>query len=272
MLKRQTQLLLRIIALLGAILWNAVGPPDAQAEDFKLVMGSEGNYPPMAILKPDGSLTGLEPELAREVCRRIKAECEIKSMDFSALLPSLVTGHLDVVIASVYPTEERKKSGDFTSPVIWNPLVFTVPVDWSAGFENEAFVGKRVGVYSDSIANNLLKKVIPEAVAVGYENIDQIKQDLKAGRIDAVLEGRIGSAQAFLTGSDAAQWKLSDRIVVDPSVGEHLSSAWLVQKGNTKLQKLISDALTAMVADCTYTKIRREFLPVPTFKDEPSCQ
>ena len=70
----------------------------------KLTFGNEGTYPPFSILDPSGKLTGFEPELAREMCKRMGAECDIVAMDFKALIPSMMQGKLDGVVSQITPT------------------------------------------------------------------------------------------------------------------------------------------------------------------------
>jgi arginine/ornithine transport system substrate-binding protein len=49
--------------------------------------------------------------------------------------------------------------------------------------------------------------------------------------------------------------------------------SWAVQKGNKALLEKADAALKELIADCTYTKLRKQFLPVPTSPDEPAaCQ
>src|SRR5262249_47900415 len=56
----------------------------------KLVLGNEGSYPPFSMVDASGKLTGFEPELAREMCKRMGVECEIVVMDFKGLIPALL--------------------------------------------------------------------------------------------------------------------------------------------------------------------------------------
>ena len=74
----------------------------APAQAAKLLLGNEGTYPPFSILGTDGSLSGLEPDLARAMCERMEAECEIVTMDFSALLPSLISGKIDMIVSPAH--------------------------------------------------------------------------------------------------------------------------------------------------------------------------
>src|SRR5258708_30176829 len=63
----------------------------------KLKLGNEGIYPPFSIVDSDGKLKGIEPDWAREMCKRMNAECEFVVMDFKALIPSLLQSKFDAL-------------------------------------------------------------------------------------------------------------------------------------------------------------------------------
>ncbi|MGL4290257.1 MAG: transporter substrate-binding domain-containing protein, partial [Phreatobacter sp.] len=83
--------------LWGLTVVTLVAGASFSAAAEKLVLGNEGSYPPFSMVDPSGRLTGLEPELAREMCRRMNVECEIVVMDFKALIPALLQSKLDAV-------------------------------------------------------------------------------------------------------------------------------------------------------------------------------
>jgi arginine/ornithine transport system substrate-binding protein len=248
----------------------------ASAQKLTLKLGNEGDYPPFSITQGDGHLTGFEPELARAMCAKMEAECDIQAMDFAALLPSLVAGKLDMIVSQLAPLPERLEKSDFTIGLISNPAVFVVPKTWTAGFDEKSLAGKKIGAIKGSSKEKYLETVLTTATGVFYENIQQIKLDLEAGRLDVGMEGKLTIAYKFLTGPDADQWKMSDAPVVRaaevPSLGDTPQS-WAVRKGNKELLQKVDAALNALIADCTYTKIRKRFLPVPTTSAEPAaCQ
>jgi ABC-type amino acid transport substrate-binding protein len=98
--------------LLGfAALLIAVALP-AGAETLKL--GNEGIYPPLSIVSSDAKLSGIEPDWAREMCKRMNADYEFVVMDFRAL---------------INPLPERKAKALFSIPIVYNPETFIVPAD-----------------------------------------------------------------------------------------------------------------------------------------------
>ncbi|MFO7646899.1 transporter substrate-binding domain-containing protein, partial [Halomonas campaniensis] len=92
-----------------------------------LKVGNEGVYPPFSMGDQSGQATGIEPDLAREVCKRMGVECEIVPMDFKALIPSLLQKKFDFIATQYAPTPERMEKLDFASPVVLNPGTFIVP-------------------------------------------------------------------------------------------------------------------------------------------------
>src|SRR5258708_35499715 len=94
----------------------------AAAETLKL--GNEGVYPPFSILDPSGKLSGVEPDVAREMCKRMGVECELVVMEYKALFPSLRQGKLDAVVSQTAPTAERKERVLFSSIIVKNLFTF----------------------------------------------------------------------------------------------------------------------------------------------------
>ena len=257
---------LRLLAAAGLVGLIAVQP--AAAED--LVLGNEGTYPPFSIMGTDGSLSGIEPDLAREVCTRMGANCEIVAMDFDGLLPSLTTGKIDMIVSQLTPLPERLEATEFTIPLIFSPEGFVVPADWDKGYDNDAMSGMRVGVYKGSSHAKYVEDNLPDVTPVYFENNDQMVLDLKAGRIDAVFGHKINWDVLLISTADGADWKLSEDDFWASGTREGMS--WAVQKGETDLVSRVNEAIQSIIDDCTYTEIRMKYLPgVQLLEEETKC-
>ena len=83
----------------------------------KLVMGTSADYPPYEWhLIKDGKdeIIGFDIDIAQAIADELGVELEVKDMDFDGLIPALTTGKIDIIIAGMNATEERKQSVDFT--------------------------------------------------------------------------------------------------------------------------------------------------------------
>jgi ABC-type amino acid transport substrate-binding protein len=253
------------IIAVGVLLTLMMSNP---ASAQKLTLGNEGTYPPFSIVGTDGRVTGIEPDLAREMCKRMGAECEIVSMDFSALLPSLIAGKIDMIISQLTPLPERLEATEFTLPVVFSPTGFVVHKDWEKGFDNEAMSGMKLGVYKGSSHAKYVEVNLPDAQPVYYDNNDQMALDLLADRIDGVFGDKINWQLLLIDTEDGKDWKLSEDYW---ETGEREGKHWAAQKGNTELIKIVNEALESIIADCTYTKIRKQYLAVQMLDEESKC-
>ncbi len=233
--------------------------------DLELVLGNEGTFPPFSIIGADGELSGMETDLALEMCARINADCKIVSMDFPALLPSLITGKVDLVISQLTPLPERKRATEFTRPIVYSPTGYVVPRNWNKGFDNTAMAGVKVGVYKGSSNAKFVETTVPDSIPVYYSNNDQILLDLKAGRIDMVFGDKINWQLLLIDTEYGKGWKLSEDIW---DTGKRVGKHWAARKGNTELVMLVNEALDSIIEDCTYTEIRMKYLPQFQLLDE----
>ena len=78
-------------------------------------MGSEGAYPPYNFINDaTGELDGYERELGDELCRRAELTCEWVINDWDTIIPNLVSGNYDTIMAGMSITEARMEVISFT--------------------------------------------------------------------------------------------------------------------------------------------------------------
>lgn len=77
-------------------------------------MGTEGAYPPYNFLNDAGEVDGFEREVGDEVCKRAQLTCEWVTNDWDSIIPNLVSGNYDTIIAGMSITAERDEVIDFT--------------------------------------------------------------------------------------------------------------------------------------------------------------
>lgn len=87
----------------------------AYAESHSVIrMGTEGAYPPWNLINDAGEVDGFERELGDELCARAELTCEWVTNDWDSIIPNLVTGNYDTIIAGMSITDERDEVIDFT--------------------------------------------------------------------------------------------------------------------------------------------------------------
>lgn len=262
-----------------ASLWLATALFAASATPVRadhLKLGNEGVYPPFSVVDSSGKLTGIEPDWAREMCKRMNADCEFVVMDFKALIPSLLQGKFDALVSQINPLPERKEKAYFSVPIVYNPDSFVVPATSHYTFTAEGLKSVRIGVPRGSSELIFLQRNFPAAETVLYDNPDQIRLDLLAKRIDMAFGAKINWTLELIEKPEGKDWKLDggDNWTGDPAIPlNERGLSWIVRKDKAgeALVARMNTAIESMIKDCTYTKIRERYLKITVLAAEEPC-
>ena len=78
-------------------------------------LATEGAYKPFNYINDDGEIDGFEKYVGDELCKRAELTCSWQINDWDSIIPNLVGGNYDVIIAGMSITAERDEVIDFTS-------------------------------------------------------------------------------------------------------------------------------------------------------------
>ena len=134
---------MKILTLAAAVALSTAGA--ASAQDV-VRMGTEGGYPPFNFINDAGELDGYEVELGNELCRRAELTCEWVQNDWDSIIPNLVSGNYDTIMAGMSITEERDEVIDFTEEYFPN-----VPSAYVALSEDADIIGGTVAAQVNTI-------------------------------------------------------------------------------------------------------------------------
>jgi polar amino acid transport system substrate-binding protein len=160
-----------------------------------LIIATDANYSPQSVLSPDGTWSGFDVEVGREIAKRLGVRPLFKPANFDVVAQGHWLGKWDVDIGSMSITGERTKVLWFTKSYYWVPG--SIAVNSSSGVKSFAdLAGKKVGVaaattFQSYLAGKLTGKVKLTQLhlqAVPYDTDVHALRDLSQGRkIDAVL-------------------------------------------------------------------------------------
>lgn len=226
----------------------------AQAEGTKIKIGTEGAYPPFNVLQADGSLTGFDIDIAKALCEEMGAECTFVTQDWDGIIPALLAGKFDAIIASMSITEERRQIVDFTSKYYNTPPAIAVPKDSDITEATDAgLAGRTIGAQSATTHSNYAEQKLSSADLRLYPTPDEYKLDIVSGRIEAVIDDVVVLSK-WLASEDGACCKILDTLTPDPLInGEGIGIA--VRKGEDDLREAFNAAIKAIRANGVYQEI-----------------
>jgi len=205
-------------------------------------MGTEGAYPPYNFINDAGEVDGFERELGDELCTRAKLTCEWVVNDWDSIIPNLVSGNYDTIIAGMSITAERDEVIDFTQN-------YTQP-DPSAYMALSADVdlsGAVIAAQTNTIQASFV--ATSGATLVEFSTPEETVAAVKNGEADAVLADK--SYLAPVAEGDADLVLLEQQELIGGGVGMGLreSDAELRGKFDAAIGSMKSDgSLNALIA------------------------
>ncbi|MFZ0266858.1 cystine ABC transporter substrate-binding protein [Caulobacter sp.] len=167
-----------------------------------LRIGLEGTYPPFNFQDKDGQLAGFEVDFAKALAAQMGVKTEFHPSPFAGLLGALESRRIDVVINQITITPERAAKYDFSRPYTVSGIQIIVRKGQIGIAAPADLAGKKVGVGLGTNYESWLRANVPSAVVRTYDDDPTKYQDLKAGRIDAVLNDRLVAADFVKTTPD----------------------------------------------------------------------
>jgi len=105
-------------------------------DEDTLRVGMDLSYPPFET-QEDSEPVGISVDVAKEFGEYLGRDVEIIDTDFGSLIPSLMSGEIDVIIASMSITEARAETVDFSDPYFYFKIISLL----NAEFADENDIG-----------------------------------------------------------------------------------------------------------------------------------
>ena len=247
----------------------------AYAGDWsKIKIGTEGAYPPWNGMNAAGELEGAEIDLVFDLCKRMKAECELVAQDWDGIIPALQNGKYDAIMAGMSITAERMKVINFSQGYANEPASFSVlkssplaSLKFSGKVNMDALDGKSkkllkslkktlkgatVGVQGSTTHENFVKQVLGDTVTMkSYDTQENLELDLSVGRIDAALSDQ-GSMEKFMESDNG-----KNIAFIGPGLGGGPFGGGVgvgLRKADTDLLEMFNKAIDGARADGTLAK------------------
>ena len=171
-----------VLAMLTALLAGCGGSKGKTVEDIKkagkLVMGTDAAWAPFEYIADSDTPVGSDIDLAQAIADQWGVELEIINAAFDTLPQYLDNGTVDIVIAAMTITEERKEQMAFSDPYTVSVQYIIVKEEDSSVQTIEDLAGKKTAVHlgttgdilvSDEISGGCLRDT--GAQVVQYKNL-----------------------------------------------------------------------------------------------------
>ncbi len=239
---------LTIAAILAAALTGGMAYADGHSV---IRMGTEGAYPPWNFINDAGDVDGFERELGDELCKRAKLTCEWVTNEWDSIIPNLVSGNYDVIIAGMSITAERDEVIDFTQG--YTP---PDPSQYVATSDGVDLAGGVIAAQTGTLQAGYIAE--SGATLVEFATPDETIAAVKNGEADAVLAD--GSFLAPIVEADPELLFVGDDVMLGGGVGMG------IRESDTELKAKFDAAITAMKGDGSLNALIEKWEVSSTFE------
>ena len=214
-MKRIIALILVTLLTLGCLAScsGAAGKNDLDKvkEAGKIVVGMECAYAPynwttsqasdttVPISNSQGSYAdGYDVQIAKLIAEALDVDLEIKAIEWDGLIPALEAGEIDMIIAGMSPTEERKLSIAFSDTYFDSNLVMVIKADGAyASADNiQDFNGAKITAQLNTFHYTVIDQINGVNKQTALQDFSALIQSLDSGAIDGYVCEKPGAISA----------------------------------------------------------------------------
>jgi len=237
------------LALAGQVM---AGTLDEVKKRGKLIAGVKTDFPPFGYVDSSGKNLGFDVDVAHLFAKALfddENKVELVAVTSGNRIPFLQSGKIDIIIASVTVTDERRQVVEFSEPYFMSGGLLLVPKNSSIkGVEDLA--GKTVAVIQGAIQDKDIEQLAPKADRVKFGKVSEAVLAVKGGRADAFSQDDI----LILT---LAKENPDLKPVGKPFTPRPYGIA--VRKGDVEFIKWVDGQLDKMKKDGTYDKLWKKY-------------
>lgn len=218
-------------------------------EAGKLIMSTNAAFPPYEMVADDGSLEGIDVEVAGAIAGKLGLELVVDDMDFDAALLAVQQNKSDIVMAGVTVTEDRQLIMNFSDSYATGVQVVIVKEGSDVTLDNLG--EKMIGTQRGTTGYIYTSGDYGDDHVTAYDNGASAVQALLNGQVDCVVIDS-APAEAFVAANAGLTILDTEYVTENYAIG--------VNKDNTPLLDAINQALAELTADGTIQSIVDKYI------------
>ncbi len=189
----------------------AEAPAEEPAEEaLPFRVGLECNYAPFNWTQTEesessvpifegGFADGYDIQIAKIIAQGLGRELEVHKIEWDGLIPALLAGKIDAIIAGMSPREDRKVTVDFSEPYYESDLVIVVKKDgpFAAAKSLADFSGAKITGQLNTVHDTVIDQIPGVQHQTPMDTFPAMIVALTSGKIDGYVSERPGAMSAI---------------------------------------------------------------------------
>lgn len=210
-----------MVTMLTAVSAKAVLAGDTLAEVKKkgvLVAGVKDSLPPFGYIdEKTRQIIGYDIDFVNAIAKKLGVRVELKPVTSASRMPQLQEGHIDIIAATMTKNAERAKVIDFSHTYFFTGQKFITRKGTVKSLKD--LEGKRIGTAKGSTSEQNVKKAIPSATVLSFDDYPQAFLALQQSKVAAVTTDEAILAGILAKAPNKAQFEIPNVQISDEPYG-----------------------------------------------------
>lgn len=220
-MKRLAALLMMTAVVTTAVKSFAAAPADTLAEVKKkgvLVAGVKDSLPPFGYIdEKTRTIIGYDIDFINAIGRKLGVKIELKPVTSASRMPQLQEGNIDIIAATMTKNPERAKQIDFSHTYFFTGQKFITKKGSVKSLKD--LNGKKIGTAKGSTSEQNVKKSIPTATVLSFDDYPQAFLALQQGKVQAVTTDEAILAGILAKAPNKAQFEIPNLQISEEPYG-----------------------------------------------------
>ena len=203
----------------------------------RLVVGINAEFAPFEfhmMVNGKDTIVGFDIDMAKDIAKDMGVQLELKELAFDALLTTLQSGQVDVIISGLSATEERRKTVDFSDVYYKGTQTLLTTKDNLSKFNSFSDLkDKKIGLQLSSLQDKLMTALLPDGKYTKIESMNTLFLSLKSKQIDGIVTSTIVNQMAIAANPE---FVIAEKVTIDDSSLKSPGTAVALRKGATALK------------------------------------
>lgn len=214
-----------------------------------LTMATNAYFPPYEYYEGD-AIVGIDAEIAAAVADKLGLELKIEDMEFDSIITAVSTGKVDMGLAGMTVTEERKQNVNFSDTYATGVQVVIVTEDSDIATIDD-LTGKKIGVQLATTGDIYCTDDFGSDCVEEYNKGNDAVMALLSGKVDAVVIDN-EPAKSYVAANEGL------KILETEYVTEDYAAA--MNKENTALLDAVNGALSELKSEGKLDEIINKYI------------
>lgn len=220
----------------------AAVPADTLAEVKKkkvLVAGVKDSLPPFGYIdEKTRTIIGYDIDFINAIARKLGVKVELKPVTSASRMPQLQEGNIDIIAATMTKTPERAKQIEFSHTYFFTGQKFIARKGKVTSLKD--LEGKKIGTAKGSTSEQNIKKALPTATVLSFDDYPQAYLALQQGKVQAVTTDEAILAGILAKSPNKGQFEIPNLQISDEPYG------FGMRKGDRNFVAFVNKAIIEM--------------------------